>query len=317
MTTPLEFETAFTELEGKLKELKHVASRGDVNIAGDMVRLEEKVTKMMRQTYETLSPWQTVQVARHPERPHCMDFIAGLITDFVPLAGDRCFGEDAALVAGLGRFQGMPVCILGTEKGHDIPTRLKHNFGAVRPEGYRKARRLMALADRFNLPILTFVDTAGAHPGKDAEERGQAEAIARAVDGLLDVRVPVIAVITGEGGSGGAIALATANHVLMFAHAIYSVVSPEGCASILWRSADKKQEAAAALKLTAKDLMGFGIIDSIVDEPLGGAHRNPQEAIQNLATALQKTLALHMKKTPDQLRQHRREKFLAIGRKGL
>ncbi|MBL9029710.1 MAG: acetyl-CoA carboxylase carboxyltransferase subunit alpha [Caedimonas sp.] len=317
MTTPLEFEQPIAELESKLVELRHLSSSKDFNISKEVERLEDKVRKLLHQTYSRLTPWQKVLVARHPERPHCLDFIGQLIEDFVELAGDRAFAEDKAVIGGLGRFRGQPVMVMGTEKGHDVESRLLHNFGMPRPEGYRKARRLVHLANDYKLPILTFVDTAGAHPGKDAEERGQSEAIARSIEAFLKARVPVIATVTGEGGSGGAIALAVANEVLMLEHAIYSVVTPEGCASILWRSADRKQDAAAAQKLTAQDLKALQIIDCIIPEPLGGAQRSPKSAIAETGDAIEKALKNYLNDSPEGLHNHRRQKFLTMGQLGL
>lgn len=317
MTTPLDFEKSIAELESKLNEMRHLSGAKDLNITKEINRLEVKVKRLMSETYANLAAWQKVQVARHPDRPHAQEYIDQLIEEFIPLAGDRLYADDQAIVGGLGRFRKIPVVVIGTERGRDTESRLKHNFGMARPEGYRKAQRLMELADRFNLPILTLVDTAGAHPGKDAEERGQAEAIARSTEKLLDVKVPVISVITGEGGSGGAIALATANAVIMLEHSIYSVVSPEGCASILWRNADKKQDAANAQKLTAQDLASLGVIDGIVQEPLGGAHRSPKTAIAAVGDALEKALKPFLSLARDKLLTHRREKFLSMGQKGL
>ncbi|MGI4851264.1 MAG: acetyl-CoA carboxylase carboxyltransferase subunit alpha [Janthinobacterium lividum] len=317
MAAALDFEQNIAELETKLADLRHLSSAKNFNITKDVSRLEDKVHKLLHQAYTRLTPWQKVLVARHPERPHCLDYVNSLIEDFTALAGDRAFGEDKAIVSGMGRFRGQPVMVLGTEKGHDIDLRLKHNFGMPRPEGYRKATRLMSLADHYNLPIITLVDTAGAHPGREAEERGQAEAIARSVEMLLHVKVPVVTVITGEGGSGGAIALAVANEVLMLEHSIYSVVSPEGCASILWRNSDKKQEAAAAQKLTAQDLKALKIIDHIIPEPLGGAQRSPQTAILTTGDAIENALKRLADLSPDRLLEHRRQKFLSMGRVGL
>jgi acetyl-CoA carboxylase carboxyl transferase subunit alpha len=313
----LEFEKPIAELEGKIEELRHLADNGDVNIAEEVGRLQVKVDKLLRSTYAKLTPWQKTQVARHPERPHALDYIGALITDFTPLAGDRCFGEDKAIVGGLGRFRGQSVMVLGHEKGHDTETRLKHNFGMAKPEGYRKAKRLMEMADHFRVPVLTLVDTAGAYPGVDAEARGQAEAIARSIETCLDIRVPLISVVIGEGGSGGAIALAAGNSVLMLEHAIYSVISPEGCASILWRSGENAKDAAEALKLTAQDLHRLGIIDQVVAEPLGGAHRNPDLTMQNLSTAIDEQLREFGGVDGGVLRARRREKFLEMGRQGL
>jgi len=313
----LDFERPIGELEGKIDELRHLSTTSELNIADEVGRLEATATRLLRQTYARLNSWQKVQVARHPERPHTLDYIGGLITDFVPLAGDRAFGEDRAIVGGLGRFRGQPVVLLGQEKGHDTTTRIKHNFGLARPEGYRKAVRLMDLAEQFGLPVLTLIDTAGAYPGVDAEARGQSEAIARAIETALDIRVPMIAAIIGEGGSGGAIALAAGNAVLMLEHAVYTVISPEGCASILWRDSGHAQEAAEALQLTAQDLLRLGVIDRIVPEPLGGAHRVPQEAIAALGEALAETLRPLLAQDSTSLRAERRRKFLAIGSKPL
>jgi len=313
----LDFERPVAELEGKLEELRRLATTGELNIADEVGRLQSSADRLLRQTYSRLTPWQKVQVARHPERPHCLDYIGGLITEFVPLAGDRAFAEDAAIVGGIGRFRGHSILVLGTEKGADTEGRLKHNFGMGRPEGYRKARRLMRLADRFGLPVLTLVDTAGAYPGIDAEARGQAEAIARAIETCLDIKVPLVAAIIGEGGSGGAIALAAGNTVLMLEHAIYSVISPEGCASILWRSAEHAAEAAESLRLTAEDLRRLGIVDRIVAEPLGGAQRAPKAAVEQLGEAVDEALRPLLATDGDILRLQRRQKFLAMGGRGL
>jgi acetyl-CoA carboxylase carboxyl transferase subunit alpha len=313
----LDFERPVAELEGKIEELRHLSTSGELNIADEVGRLEATASRLLRQTYTRLTPWQKVQVARHPERPHALDYITGLITDFVPLSGDRAFGEDLAVVGGIGRFHGRTVLVIGTEKGPDTEGRLKHNFGMARPEGYRKARRLMRLAERFGLPVITFVDTAGAYPGIDAEARGQAEAIARAIETCLDIKVPLVAAVIGEGGSGGAIALTAGNTVLMLEHAIYSVISPEGCASILWRSGEHAQEAAEALRLTAQDLQRLGIVDRIVPEPLGGAQRAPQEAVEQLGMAVEEALHPLLSLEGPALRLQRREKFLAMGAKVL
>jgi acetyl-CoA carboxylase carboxyl transferase subunit alpha len=313
----LDFERPIAELEGKIEELRHLSTDSGLNIAEEVGRLETQASRLLRQSYARLTPWQKVLVARHPERPHCLDYIAGLIDDFVPLAGDRAFAEDPAIIGGIGRFRGHSVMVLGTEKGADTEARVKHNFGMARPEGYRKARRLMRLAERFGMPVLSFVDTAGAYPGVDAEARGQSEAIARAIETALDLRVPVIATVIGEGGSGGAIALAAGNAVLMLEHAIYTVISPEGCASILWRDAAHAQDAAEALRLTAQDLLRLGVIDRIVPEPLGGAHRRPQEAIAALDGALDEVLRPLLARDGASLRDERRRKFLAIGTKPL
>jgi acetyl-CoA carboxylase carboxyl transferase subunit alpha len=313
----LDFERPIAELEGKIEELRRLSTTSELNIADEVGRLESSANRLLRQTYSRLTPWQKVQVARHPERPHCLDYIAGLITEFVPLAGDRAFAEDAAIIGGIGRFRSRSVVVLGTEKGADTEGRLKHNFGMGRPEGYRKARRLMRLAERFGLPVLSLVDTAGAYPGVDAEARGQAEAIARAIETCLDIRVPLVTAIIGEGGSGGAIALAAGNTVLMLEHAIYSVISPEGCASILWRSAEHAPEAAEALRLTAEDLRQLGVVDRIVPEPLGGAQRAPKAAVEELGKALDEALQPLLALDGNTLRLQRREKFLAMGTRGL
>ncbi len=317
MTVTLDFEKSIGELESKLAELRHMASTGEMDIASEVKRLQDKTEKLLAKTYKTLTPWQKVQVARHPERPHTGNYIDALITDFTPLAGDRTFAEDAAIVGGLGRFRGQPVVVMGHEKGRDTDLRIKHNFGMPRPEGYRKAARLMQLADRFKLPVITFVDTAGAHPGIDAEERGQSEALARCLEISAAVNVPILTTIIGEGGSGGAIALAFANVVMMLEHSIYSVISPEGCASILWRTRDKKEEAAIAQKLTAQDLKQFGIIDRIIPEPLGGAQRSPATIIQSVGDALEKALKPLLSLDGKVVRSQRRAKFLAMGRSGL
>jgi acetyl-CoA carboxylase carboxyl transferase subunit alpha len=313
----LEFERPIGELEGKIEELRHLSTTSELNIAEEVGRLEASAARLLRQTYARLTPWQKVQVARHPQRPHTIDYIGALITEFVPLAGDRTFAEDKAIVGGLGRFRGRSVVVIGTEKGADTETRLARNFGMARPEGYRKACRLMRLADRFHLPLLSFVDTAGAYPGIDAEARGQAEAIAGAIETCLDIKVPFIAAVIGEGGSGGAIALAAANTVLMMEHAVYSVISPEGCASILWRDGEHAPEAAEALRLTAEDLLRLGVVDRVVREPLGGAHRLPQAAIAALGEALDEALQSLFNIDGVRLRAQRREKFLAMGGRGL
>jgi acetyl-CoA carboxylase carboxyl transferase subunit alpha len=309
----LEFEKPLAELEGKIEELRHLADGGDLNIADEVERLENKVDRLLRQTYAKLSPWQKVQLARHPERPHGSDYVAGLITEFTPLAGDRAFAEDRAIIGGLGRFRGRAVVVLAHEKGADTEARVKHNFGMAKPEGYRKAIRLMHLAQRFGLPVLSFVDTAGAYPGIEAEERGQAEAIARSIEACLQIEVPMVATVIGEGGSGGAIAIAAGNKVLMLEHAVYSVISPEGCASILWRSASNAQDAAEALKLTAQDLLKLGIIDEIVTEPLGGAHRDKAATIDAVGNAIESALNPLLDLDGPALRKQRREKFLAMG----
>ena len=317
MATYLEFERPIAELDGKIAELKHVANGGDINIADEVAKLQAKTEKLLKQTYAKLTPWQKTLVARHPERPHFRDYVAALISDFVPLAGDRAFADDRAIMGGLGRFRGRPVLIMGHEKGNDTQSRVRHNFGMAKPEGYRKAIRLMELAERFNLPIITLVDTPGAYPGVEAEARGQAEAIARSTETCLKVKVPLISVIIGEGGSGGAIALASGNHIIMLEHSVYSVISPEGCASILWRSAEQAKDAAEALKLTAEDLKQLGIIDEIVPEPLGGAHRSRAEMATRLGETLEAALAKFDNQSGDDIRRQRREKFLDMGRQGL
>jgi acetyl-CoA carboxylase carboxyl transferase subunit alpha len=310
----LNFEKPILELEGKIAELRHMTNDdAGLNIADEITRMEGKIERLLKQTYSKLTADQVVQVARHPARPHFVDYVAQLITDFTPLAGDRNFAEDHALIGGLGRFNGQPVVIMGQEKGHDTQTRIKHNFGMTRPEGYRKAQRLMHMANQFELPILTLVDTAGAYPGVGAEERGQSEAIAKSIETCLRVKTPIITTIIGEGGSGGAIAIATGDRILMLEHSIYSVISPEGCASILWRSAEHAKEAAAALKLTAQDLKALKIIDDIIPEPLGGAHRNPSLTIQNVGKKIEENLKVLMKKSKDSLKEARHEKFLDMG----
>lgn len=313
----LEFEKPLAELEGKIEELRHLADGGDLNIADEVSKLETKVGRLLRQTYAKLSPWQKVQLARHPDRPHGGDYIVGLLTEFTPLAGDRAFAEDRAIIGGLGRFRGHAVVVLAHEKGADTDGRVQHNFGMAKPEGYRKAVRLMQLAQRFSLPILTFVDTAGAYPGVEAEARGQAEAIARSIEACLQVEVPLVATVIGEGGSGGAVALAAGNRVLMLEHAVYSVISPEGCASILWRSAANAQDATDALKLTAQDLLKLDVIDQIVPEPLGGAHRDPHAAIAASGDVIEGVLRPLLDLDGPSLRKQRREKFLAMGSRGL
>jgi len=313
----LDFEKPLAELEGKIAELRHLTDAGDINIADEVARLESKSDRLLRQTYAKLTPWQKVQVARHPERPHFLDYVDGLITEFTPLAGDRTFAEDRAIIGGLGRFRGRTVMLIGHEKGADTESRVMHNFGMAKPEGYRKARRLMELANRFEVPVITLVDTAGAFPGVEAEARGQAEAIARSIEACLRLEVPLISAIIGEGGSGGAIALAAGNTVLMLEHAIYSVISPEGCSSILWRSAGNAQEAAEALRLTAQDLLKLGVVDAIVPEPIGGAHRRRHDAVTALGEALDAALKPLLGMTGGALKTQRKEKFLAMGKQGL
>jgi acetyl-CoA carboxylase carboxyl transferase subunit alpha len=310
----LDFEKPVADLEGKILELKRLQENGEsVDVADEIKRLEKRAADALRDIYKKLTPWQKMQVARHADRPHCLDFITGMFTDFTPLAGDRKFAEDEAIQCGLARFRGAPVAVIGQERGSDTKTRLKHNFGMAMPDGYRKAVRVMELADRFNMPIITLVDTPGAYPGIEAEERGQAEAIARSTEACLNVKVPLISVVIGEGGSGGAIAIATGNRVYMLEHAIYSVISPEGAASILWHDATRSRDAATSMKITAEDLKGLGIIDGIVPEPVGGAHRNPEETINAVSDTIQSALG-ELAGTNSDLRQARREKFLAIGR---
>lgn len=308
----LDFEKNIVEIEEKLEHLKVLAKDEDIDINAEIKRLEQKLSKSLSTTYQNLTAWQKAQIARHPNRPHCLDYIRALIDDFVLLCGDRCFGEDEAMIAGIGKFEGVSVVVIGQEKGNDIETRMKHNFGMAKPEGYRKAQRLMDMATRFNMPVLSFVDTAGAYPGVEAEARGQAEAIASSIEKCFQVKAPIIATIIGEGGSGGAIAVATANVIMMLEHSIYSVISPEGCASILWRSADKAKEATEALKLTAQDLKSLGIIDEIVTEPIGGAHRNPQEVFANLRKAIQTNLNNLSKLSGEELKKQRTEKFFKM-----
>jgi len=311
----LDFERPIAELEGKIVELKKLAEEDpNLDIAGEVERLHSRAGQMVRDTYARLSPWQKVQVARHPERPHFLDYAKMIFDDFTPLAGDRSFGEDEAIVAGLARFRGRAVAFLGQERGNDTQSRLKHNFGMASPEGYRKAVRLFALAGQFGLPVLSFVDTSGAFPGVTAEERGQAEAIARSIEAGLNVTTPFIATVIGEGGSGGAIAIAAADRVYMLEHAVYSVISPEGCASILWRDAAKAPEAAAALKITAQDLLSLKLIDAIVPEPVGGAHRDPRQAIDAASDMIAKGLTELDGKSSADLIKARRAKYLAMGR---
>ncbi|MDX1922527.1 MAG: acetyl-CoA carboxylase carboxyltransferase subunit alpha [Alphaproteobacteria bacterium] len=313
----LDFEQSVAELEAKIEELRHLSVGGQVSIAGDVAKLQGKLDKQLKSLYAKLTPAQKVQVARHPDRPHTIEIIKNLIEDFVPLSGDRLFGDDQAIIGGLGRFRGTAVMVMGHERGHDTETRLKHNFGMAKPEGYRKAQRLMELAAKFNLPILSFVDTAGAFPGVDAEARGQAEAIAKGIEVCLQVAVPFVTTIIGEGGSGGAIAIAAADRVLMLEHAIYSVISPEGCASILWRSPSHASDAAEALRLTAQDLKELDVIDEIVPEPLGGAHRQKEETLARLADAIEKHLSDLIGTEPAKLIKNRQDKFLNMGQKSL
>lgn len=314
MATFLDFEKPIAELQSRIDELRSAAEGGSVDIQAEITPLQAKAERLLHDTYARLTPWQKTQVARHPERPHFKHYVAGLIEDFMPLGGDRAFADDNAIIGGLGRFRGRRVMVIGHEKGDDTASRLKHNFGMGKPEGYRKAIRLMRLADKFRIPVMTLVDTSGAFPGVQAEERGQAEAIARSTEQCLNLGVPLVATILGEGGSGGAVALAAGNQVLMMEHAVYSVISPEGCASILWRTADKAADAAEAMKVTAQHLKELKVIDRIIGEPLGGAHRDPGAAVQALGDAVEAALDGLDGLSPDALRQARRAKFLAMGR---
>ena len=313
MLTYLEFEKPIAALDARITELRDTANAGSIDIDAEVDRLEAKSAKLLRETYAKLMPWQKTMVARHGERPHFNHYVAGLTDDFLPLSGDRAFADDPAIIGGLARIEGQRVLLIGHEKGADTASRLKHNFGMAKPEGYRKAIRLMSLADRFGLPVISLVDTSGAFPGVQAEERGQAEAIARSTETCLSLGVPLIAAVVGEGGSGGAVAIAAANRVLMFEHAVYSVISPEGCASILWRTADKAADAAEAMRITASDLLALGVVDRVVPEPLGGAHRDPATAIASLKAAILEELAGLGKLDRRQLLDQRRAKFLAIG----
>lgn len=311
MVALLEFEKPVAELLARIADLRESSDATDIE--PEIAKLEAKADRLLHDTYAKLSPWQKTQVARHPDRPHFKNYVAQLIDDYMPLAGDRAFGDDQAILGGLGRLGGRRVMVIGHEKGDDTATRIRHNFGMGKPEGYRKAIRLMELADRFNVPVVTLVDTSGAFPGVQAEERGQAEAIARSTEKCLELGVPNIAAVVGEGGSGGAVALAAANRVLMFEHAVYSVISPEGCASILWRTAEKAADAAEAMRITAQDLKRLGVIDEIVAEPVGGAHRSPSTAIDALGAAIGKSLDSLSRLSRDQVKQERRQKFLAMG----
>jgi acetyl-CoA carboxylase carboxyl transferase subunit alpha len=318
MQSYLDFEKGLAELQGKAQELRALAGQDpSLDIATEIDQLDRRAAELLVKLYAELTPWQKAQVARHPERPHAKEYIERLFSEFTPLAGDRAFGEDSAIIGGLARFRDRPVMVLGHEKGHDTKSRLQHNFGMAKPEGYRKVVRLMGLADRFGLPVVTLVDTQGAYPGKGAEERGQAEAIARATDTCLQIGVPLVSVVIGEGGSGGAVAMATANRVIMLEHAIYSVISPEGCAAILWKNSDKAQEAANALRLTAQDLEKLGVVDRVVPEPIGGAQRDPLKAIESVGTALAEMLDGVDGMGPDAIRAQRRQRFVETGAKGL
>tara|TARA_B100000686_G_scaffold352968_1_gene456736 strand:+ start:1675 stop:2631 length:957 start_codon:yes stop_codon:yes gene_type:complete len=313
MNTFFDFEKPIAEIEGKIKELRHLSESDHINIVDEVSNLQSKVEKLLKQTYSQLTPWQKTQVARHPNRPHASDYVKNLFADFIPLAGDRSFGEDKAVLSGIGRFEGLSVMAIGLEKGGNTEKRVEHNFGMAKPEGYRKATRLMKLATRYGIPVVTFIDTPGAYPGVGAEERGQAEAIAQSTSTCLSLTVPLISVVIGEGGSGGAIALAAANHVIMLENSIYSVISPEGCASILWRDSGKAPEAATALRLTAQDLQKLNLIDEVVKEPIGGAHRAPQQTIKAVGESLKVTLRKLKQINPAELRRARQEKFSQAG----
>ena len=313
-TLVLDFEKNIVEIEDKIEAMRHLAEGQDVDITPEITRLQQKLERQMKASYANLTPWQKLQVSRHPQRPHCLDYVHSLIEDFTPLCGDRLFADDEAMIGGIGRFRNMSVVVLGQEKGHDLESRVRYNFGMAKPEGYRKAQRLMDMADKFGMPVIAFVDTDGAFPGVEAEARGQAEAIASSIEKCLQIRVPLVSVVIGMGGSGGAIAIAAANRILMLEHSIYSVISPEGCASILWRSADKVKEATEALKLTAQDLKKLGVIDEIISEPTGGAHRDAALTIERVGNAIHRHLKELLPMSGDQLKQERTEKFLAMGR---
>ena len=318
MTNYLEFEKPLAEIEGKAEELRAMGrANKEMDIEKEAAALDRKAEQLLVDLYKDLTPWRKAQVARHPDRPHTKDYIKALFNEYTPLAGDRNFADDHAVMGGLARLGDVPVMVIGHEKGHDTKSRIERNFGMARPEGYRKAIRLMDMADRFGLPVISLVDTPGAYPGKGAEERGQSEAIARSTEKCLSLKVPLVSVIIGEGGSGGAVAFATGNTVMMLEHSIYSVISPEGCASILWKDAEKMREAAEALRLTAQDLKALGVIDRIISEPVGGAQRGPQDTIAAVGKALEVELKALMKKKPDTLRKDRREKYLKMGSKGL
>lgn len=315
MRTYIEFEKPVAELEAKVAELRSLTSDGsNVSFTDEIGRLEQKSRQLLVEMYSKLNPWQKTQVARHADRPHCLDYVSGLIEGFATLAGDRYFAEDAAIVGGIGTFRGRSVMVIGHEKGHDTESRIRHNFGMARPEGYRKAVRLMEMADRFGLGVITLVDTAGAYPGVGAEERGQAEAIARSTDCCLSLGVPLIAVVIGEGGSGGAVAIATANRILMLEHSIYTVASPEAAATILWRDKGKAVDAATSMRITAQDLMDLKVIDEIIPEPIGGAHRDKAETINRAGNAIQAALDSFESMTPDEIRAQRADRFMAMGR---
>ncbi len=317
MLTYLDFEKPIAELESRIRDMNNLESGEEINIAEEVMRLETKRDKLLRDTYGKLTPWQKIKVARHPERPHFNDYVASLITDFMPLAGDRAFSDDEAITGGLGRFKGQSVMVIGHEKGHDTESRIRHNFGMARPEGYRKTIRLLQMAEHFDIPVITLVDTSGAYPGVGAEERGQAEAIARSTEACLGLKVPLVTIIVGEGGSGGAVALAAGNRVLMMEHAVYSVISPEGCASILWRTSDHAEDAANALKITAQDLLELKVIDEIIPEPVGGAHRDHTLTMDTIRKSLETALSELSALSGDKLRTLRRKKFLNMGKAGL
>lgn len=310
----LEFEKSITEIEKKIERLKHLEASEQINVRSEISNMEQKLERHLKRLYSKLTPWQKTLVARHPNRPHCLDYVNALIEDFEPLCGDRAFADDLAMIGGIGKFKGQSVVVIGQEKGNDLESRVKYNFGMARPEGYRKAIRLMNLADKFKLPVIAFVDTSGAFPGIDAEERGQAQAIASSIERCLNLKVPFISVVIGEGGSGGAIAIATANRILMLEHSIYSVISPEGCASILWRSAEKVKDATAALCLTAQDLRKLGVIDEIISEPSGGAQRNTEITIERVGNVIARHLKELSDQTPEDLKKKRTDKFLKMGR---
>ena len=310
----LDFEKTIVEVEAKIESLKLLAQEEDVDISSELNRLQEKLNRQLRISYSNLSPWQKAQVARHPDRPHCLDYVHSLIEDFVPLAGDRNFADDATIIGGTGRFKGISVVVIGQEKGHDLESRIKYNFGMAKPEGYRKAQRLMDMADKFNLPVISLVDTDGAYPGVEAEARGQAEAIASSIEKCFQIKSPIVATVIGMGGSGGAIAIAAANRILMLENSIYSVISPEACSSILWRSTDKVKDAAEALRFTAQDLKHFGVIDEIIKEPLGGAHRDRKATIDAVGNAILRNLKELLPMNGEDLRRERTAKFLAMGR---
>lgn len=317
MQTYLDFEKSIAELESRIRDMQSLESGDEINIAEEVDRLEKKLDKLLKSTYSKLTSWEKIKVARHPDRPHLSDYIKNLFTDFMPLSGDRGFSDDHAIIGGIGRFNGQTVMVVGHEKGSDTESRIKHNFGMARPEGFRKAIRLFKLADQFKIPIITFVDTAGAYPGVGAEERGQAEAIARSTQACLDVKVPLISVIVGEGGSGGAVALAVGNKVLMMEHAVYSVISPEGCASILWRTNEKAEDAANALKITAQDLLKLQVVDEVIPEPIGGAHRDHAKTMKSVGKSIENALLEFSTMSADKIKEMRSEKFINMGNVGL